>query len=99
MDLCSAATELRSDREADPEAKALLAEFTQGLSELGWIGGRNLQMDVRWAPGRTDLMHTFARELVDLQPDVILADSTPVCKIARNNDPLRGIFASNSDPS
>src|ERR1700736_6827234 len=64
--------------EADPEAKALLAEFTQGLSAFGWIEGRNLRMDVRWAPGRTDLMHTFARELVDLQPDVILADSTPV---------------------
>ena len=59
--------------EADPEAKALLAEFTQGLSALGWIEGRNLRMDVRWAPGRTDLMRTFAKELVDLQPDVILA--------------------------
>jgi putative tryptophan/tyrosine transport system substrate-binding protein len=64
--------------EADPEAKALLAEFTQGLSELGWIESRNLRMDVRWAPARTDMMHTFAKELVDLQPDVILADSTPV---------------------
>ena len=59
--------------EADPEAKALLAEFTQGLSELGWIEGRNLRMDVRWAPGRTDVMHTFAKELVDLRPDVILS--------------------------
>jgi putative ABC transport system substrate-binding protein len=57
--------------EADPEAKALLSEFTQGLSELGWTDGRNLRVDVRWAPGRTDLMHTFAKELVNLQPDVI----------------------------
>ena len=68
--------------ETDPEAKALLSEFTQGLSELGWIEGRNLRMDVRWAPGRTDVMHTFAKELVDLQPDVILADSTPVNRCA-----------------
>ena len=74
--------------EADPEAKALLAEFTQGLSAFGWIEGRNLSMDVRWAPGRTDLMQTFARELVDLQPDVILADSTPGdrCPQARDTD-------------
>ena len=63
--------------EADPEAKAWLSEFTQGLSELGWTDGRNLRMDVRWAPGRTDLMHTFAKELIDFQPDAILANSTP----------------------
>ena len=37
--------------EGDFEAKAFLAEFTQGLSALGWIEGRNLRMDVRWAPG------------------------------------------------
>ena len=42
--------------EADPQAKALLAEFTQAVSEFGWIEGRNLRMDVRWAPGNTDLM-------------------------------------------
>ena len=64
--------------EADLEAKELLREFKEGLSELGWIEGRNLLMVVRWAPGRTDLMRTFAKELVGLQPDVILADSTPV---------------------
>ena len=64
--------------ETDPEAKALLAEFTQGLSELGWTDGRNLRLDVRWAPGNTDAMRTYAKELVALQPDVILANSTPV---------------------
>jgi putative tryptophan/tyrosine transport system substrate-binding protein len=64
--------------ETDPEAKALLAEFTQGLSELGWTDGRNLRLDVRWAPGNTDAMRTYAKELVTLQPDVILANSTPV---------------------
>ena len=72
--------------ETDPQAKALLAEFTQGLSELGWIEGRNLRMDVRWAPGSTDLMRTFAKELVGLQPDVILANSTPVDRCAKARD-------------
>ena len=57
--------------ETDPEAKALLAEFTRAVSELGWIEGRNLRMDVRWAPGNTDLMRKFAKELVSLQPNVI----------------------------
>jgi putative ABC transport system substrate-binding protein len=85
--------------EADPEAKALLAEFTQGLSELGWIEGRNLRMDVRWAPGRTDVMRTFAKELVDLQPDVILADSTPVtAALKRETLTIPIVFAVVADP-
>jgi putative ABC transport system substrate-binding protein len=85
--------------EADPEAKVLLAEFTQGLSELGWIEGRNLRMDVRWAPGRTDMMHTFAKELVDLQPDVILADSTPVtAALKRETLTIPIVFAIVADP-
>ena len=85
--------------EADPEAKALLAEFTQGLSALGWIEGRNLRMDVRWAPGRTDLMHTFAKELVDLHPDVILADSTPVtAALKRATLTIPIVFAIVADP-
>jgi putative ABC transport system substrate-binding protein len=85
--------------EADPEAKALLAEFRQGLSALGWIEGRNLRMDVRWAPGRTDLMHTFAKELVDLHPDVILADSTPVtAALKRETLTIPIVFAVVADP-
>jgi len=85
--------------EADPEAEALLSEFTQGLSELGWTDGRNLRMDVRWAPGRTDLMHTFAKELVNLQPDVILADSTPVtAALKRETLTIPIVFAAVADP-
>jgi putative ABC transport system substrate-binding protein len=85
--------------EADPEAKALLSEFTQALSELGWIEGRNLRTDVRWAPGRTDLMHTFAKELVNLQPDVILADSTPVtAALKRETSTIPIVFAAVADP-
>jgi putative ABC transport system substrate-binding protein len=64
--------------ENDPEAKTYLSGFTQGLAELGWIDGRNLRMDVRWAAGNIDRMRMFAKELVDLQPDMILASSTPV---------------------
>jgi putative ABC transport system substrate-binding protein len=85
--------------EADPEARALLSEFVQGLSELGWAAGRNLRMDVRWSPGNVDLMRTFAKELVELQPDVILANSTPVTaalKQATRTIPI--VFAVVSDP-
>ena len=85
--------------EADPEAKALLAEFTQGLSELGWTDGRNLRMEVRWAPGRTDMMHTFAKELVELQPDVILANSTPAtAALQHQTQTIPIVFAIVGDP-
>ena len=85
--------------EADLEAKELLWEFKEGLSELGWIEGRNLLMVVRWAPGRTDLMRTFAKELVNLQPDVILADSTPVtAALKRETLTIPIVFAAVADP-
>jgi hypothetical protein len=73
--------------ENDPEAKVFFAGFTQRLAELGWVEGRNLRMDVRWAPGSVDRMRTFARELVELQPDVILANSTPVTAALQRGDP------------
>jgi putative tryptophan/tyrosine transport system substrate-binding protein len=64
--------------ESDPEGKAQLSGFTQGLTELGWIEGRNLRMEVRWGGGNVDQIRTFAKELVALQPDLIVAQGTPV---------------------
>jgi putative tryptophan/tyrosine transport system substrate-binding protein len=85
--------------ETDPQAKALLAEFTQAVSEFGWIEGRNLRMDVRWAPGNTDLMRTFAKELVSLQPDVILTQSTPVtAAVKRETSTIPIVFVAVADP-
>src|SRR3984893_14958491 len=63
--------------ENDPEGKARLSGFTQGLAELGWTDGRNLRMDVRWGAGNVDRERVFAKELVDLQPDGILANTPP----------------------
>ena len=62
--------------ETNSAAKGLLSEFALGLAELGWTDGRNMRLDVRWAASNVDLVHKFAKELVDLQPDVILANST-----------------------
>jgi putative tryptophan/tyrosine transport system substrate-binding protein len=60
----------------DPEGKACLSGFTQGLTELGWTEGRNVRMEGRWAADNLDRMPVFAKELVDLKPDVILACNT-----------------------
>ena len=52
--------------------------FIQELRKLGWTDGRNLRTDTRWAnPADPESMHRFAKELVALQPDLILSQSTP----------------------
>src|SRR5215813_12999186 len=62
-----------------PEAQSELASFLQELQKLGWVEGRNLRIDTRWGiPADPDSMHRFARELVALQPDLILSQSTPI---------------------
>src|SRR5271167_2570602 len=60
--------------ESDPEAKVHLSAFMQGLGELGWTDGHNLLTVVRWPAGNIDRIRRFAKELVDLQPDVILSE-------------------------
>jgi putative tryptophan/tyrosine transport system substrate-binding protein len=85
--------------ENDPEAKAYLYTFTQGLADLGWIDGRNLRLDVRWAGGSVDLARTYAQELVALQPDVILSDSTPqTAALQRETQTIPIVFVLVSDP-
>jgi putative tryptophan/tyrosine transport system substrate-binding protein len=61
----------------DAGAKSWLFLFKQGLAESGWTDGRNLRVDVRWGVGNRDRIQMFAKELVDLQCDVILSQTTP----------------------
>jgi putative ABC transport system substrate-binding protein len=58
--------------ENDPGAALRIANFEQGLRELGWIKGRNIQIHYRLAAER-DLLQAHARELMALQPDLIVA--------------------------
>ena len=57
----------------DPESVARIAAFAQGLGGLGWIIGRNVQVDIRWAVADPELFRRYANELVALAPDVIVA--------------------------
>ena len=86
--------------DSDPEAKLWIARFTQGLSDLGWIVGRNLQMETRWAADSSnDQMQIFARELVNLQPDVILSSSTVATDaLHRETRTIPVVFVIVSDP-
>jgi putative tryptophan/tyrosine transport system substrate-binding protein len=85
--------------ENDPDGRSWLAAFTQELSRLGWTEGRNLRTDVRWAPGSIDRMYIGAKELVGLQPDVILSSSTAATTaFARETQTIPIVFAVVSDP-
>jgi putative tryptophan/tyrosine transport system substrate-binding protein len=64
--------------EDDPDSKLRIAAFRQGLQDLGWQEGRNIQIEYRWAGGKPDLIRQYTQELVALAPDIILANGTPV---------------------
>jgi putative ABC transport system substrate-binding protein len=85
--------------ESDPEGKIWLSAFMQGFAELGWTDGRNMRMEVRWAGGDLDRMRVFAKELVDLRLDVILANSTPTtAALQRETRTIPIVFVAISDP-
>jgi putative tryptophan/tyrosine transport system substrate-binding protein len=85
--------------ENDPMANAQFSEFTKRIAELGWIAGRNLQLDVRWAAGNIDQMRMLAKALVELQPDVILVVGTPgTAALQRETRTLPIVFATPADP-
>src|SRR6516164_7545236 len=63
---------LMPEDENDPLAKPRFSAFTEALAALGWTEGRNVRMDVRGAGGEINRMRALARELVGLQPDIIV---------------------------
>ena len=69
--------------ESDPEAQLPVAAFRNGLEEHGWIDGRNIRIDYRFGGGDANLMPKFAKELVELRPDVIVASATAAATAVR----------------
>lgn len=86
--------------EDDPETKARLAGFRQGLEKRGWTEGRNVRIDYRFAPeSSADRVQVLAKELIALQPDAILAQSTPVvAALQRETRTLPIVFVAIADP-
>jgi putative ABC transport system substrate-binding protein len=83
----------------DPSLKLELAAFVRQLQELGWVEGRNLQIDYRWAAGDAERMQVFARELVALQPEVIFCRSTPAtAALLKQTHTIPIVFTVVSDP-
>ena len=85
--------------EDDPETKARLAALRQGLEKRGWSEGRNIQIETRFAAGREDKYEILAKELVAIQPDVILAHTTQVvAALQRESRAIPIVFVNVSDP-
>jgi putative ABC transport system substrate-binding protein len=85
--------------ESDREGQAFVAAFREGLLKLGWAEGRNIRIDYRWTGLDTELVQRFAKELVALQPDLILTQSTPAtAELLRQTRTIPIVFALVADP-
>jgi putative tryptophan/tyrosine transport system substrate-binding protein len=87
---------LRAD---DPEGQARVKGFTQALEGLGWSEGTNLHTETRWAGDDAERYPRYARELVTLEPDVILASaSSSVAALQQVTHTVPIVFANVIDP-
>ena len=102
---------LMSTKEGDPVAVTRVAKFREGLVQLGWHEGQNLQIEWRWTGGDIVLTRLYAEQLVQLAPDVLLGNGTPATVALKQatstipivfsvvNDPVsQGIIASMAHP-
>ena len=83
----------------DPEGRARLAAFLEGLRELGWTDGRNIQIETRFGGGDVGRIRAHAAELVALAPDVIVGNTTPVIRALRQaTSSIPIVMAAVNDP-
>jgi len=75
------------------------SSFSERLQELGWVEGRNIRIERRWAQGDTGRMRAFAKEFVTLQPDLIVSGNTPItAALLRETRTIPIVFTSVADP-
>ena len=85
--------------ETDPTAQSWVKAFRDALAKLGWAEGSNLRLELRWAAADPDRIRTFAKELVDLRPDAIFDQTTPVTgALARETQTIPIVFVYVADP-
>ena len=83
----------------DAETREWLNEFQQGLAKLGWSEGRNVHIEVRFGAGKPDRFAGLAKELVALQPDLLVGHSPPgILALKRETTAIPMLFAGVSDP-
>ena len=88
---------LMSTTETEPEEKSIVAAFVSTLASAGWMPGRNVTIDYRWGAGDPHRMQEYARELVALAPDVILAKGGSVPSVVQATSTVPIVFVVLSD--
>src|SRR5215813_5659282 len=86
--------------ENDLEGPAFFAAFREGLEKLGWVEDRNIRFDTRWVtPDDAEARQRFAKELVALQPDLILSSTTPsTAALLQQTRTIPIVFATVANP-
>jgi len=85
--------------ENDSFARAIVTAFAQAMGRLGWVEGKNIQIDYRFAAGEPTLFKAYAAELVRLSPDAILAGTTPaIAALHEQTHKIPIVFAGVPDP-
>lgn len=85
--------------ESDQEVQSWIATLRDGLGKLGWTEGRNVRLDYRWATTDFQLIQRFAKELIELQPDLIVSSGTPTtAALMHQTRTIPIIFANVVDP-
>src|SRR6266481_1111850 len=85
--------------ENDPIARASVAALGKALADLGWVEGKNIRIDYRFAASDPTLFKTYAAELVGLSPDAILASSTPgLAAVREQTRTISIVFVNVSNP-
>jgi putative ABC transport system substrate-binding protein len=83
----------------EPEGQARAAALREGLEKLGWIEGRNIRIEYRWADGGIDSVRAYAAEMVKLAPDLIVANGTPfVDALHQATRSIPIVFVLSNDP-
>src|ERR1700682_2486290 len=83
----------------DPEAKEDIGGFAHGLAERGWIIGRNVRIEYRYAANDPETFRKYAKEMVALAPDVVLASGTPsVAALQQSSRSIPIVFVTVTDP-
>jgi putative ABC transport system substrate-binding protein len=83
----------------DSQAIARIGAFLQGLQQLGWTLGQNLQIDYRWGAADAQLIRRYAAELLALRPEVILAEGgAMVRELQQATGTVPIVFAGATDP-
>jgi putative tryptophan/tyrosine transport system substrate-binding protein len=90
---------LIATRENDPEAKRALQALLQGLQELGWTPGINLQIEIRYGEGQPERIAAVAKELVAAQPELLEVETTPgTAAVLKETHTIPVVFTTVSDP-